>query len=197
MLRDAPRELDDMHKKQGCVLAEQHSWGAWFSIVQARPPSLNSKDWRRRWLSRLQALGEPAEAAWLRADVSDKEYWRIGSPKADDVKVPVFSIGCLRGGGYVDSIPELCASLDRRGINNADYDRALVARLSPRVGDGLRAAGGLSATGFGLGPRALWVLEAASPSAAAAALLGVFIIISQCRRVAFGSARPHGGARQT
>ena len=115
------RELDDMHKKQGCVLAEQHSWGTWFSIVQARPPLLNGDlaAWRRRWLSRLQALGEPAEASWLRADISNKDYWRIGSPKADDVKVPVFSIGCLRGGGYVDSIPELCASLDRRGINNA------------------------------------------------------------------------------
>ena len=61
----------------------------------------------------------PAEAAWLWADVSDKDYWRVGSPKADDVKVPVFSIGCLRGGGYVDSIPELCESLDRRGIAHA------------------------------------------------------------------------------
>ena len=99
------RELDDMHKKQNCVLAEQHSWGAWFSIVQARPPSLKG-DWRRKWLQRLESLSEPAEAAWLRADVSDTDYWRIGSPSADDVKV-VFSIGCLRGGGYVDSF-ELC-----------------------------------------------------------------------------------------
>ena len=115
------READDMHKKQGCVLAEQHSWGAWFSLVQTRPPTMDGdpEAWRRNWLKRLEAIEEPAEVSWLRADVDNAAYWRGGSPQADDIKVPVFSVGCLRGGGYVDSIPELSASLDRRGIAHA------------------------------------------------------------------------------
>ncbi|KAK7254537.1 phosphopantetheine binding protein [Aureococcus anophagefferens] len=114
------RERDDMHKRGGCVLSEQHSWGTWLGLVQAQPPGPPPADaaargaWKDAWRTRLDALPGPAEAQWL-----DDEDWAAGSPAADDVKVPVFAVGGFRAGGYADSIPELCASLARRGVAHA------------------------------------------------------------------------------
>ena len=88
------RFADDVHFKGGCLLNENHGWGAVMLSYSSRPadPALRP-DWRADWLARLEA--EPFLAPRWASHQSRDAYWRHGSVCEDwsAIKVPVLSVG--------------------------------------------------------------------------------------------------------
>jgi putative CocE/NonD family hydrolase len=89
------RYADDIHYMGGCLLNDNHWWGAIMMAYQARPadPLLFGDGWRANWLKRLNEM--PFwPATWMRHPTRD-EYWRHGSVCEDygAIQCPVMLIG--------------------------------------------------------------------------------------------------------
>ena len=70
------RYADDAHFMGGCIIADNMDWGGAFFAYAALPPdpAMVGKDWRRRWLERLEIV-KPFPALWLDHQRRD-DFWR-------------------------------------------------------------------------------------------------------------------------
>jgi predicted acyl esterase len=86
---------DDIHYKDGILLAENAGWGATAAAYMSRPadPGVVTKGWKEQWLARLNA-SEPWIHIWMRHPLRDA-YWKHGSigENPDDIKIPVLLVG--------------------------------------------------------------------------------------------------------
>ena len=113
------RYADDIHYMGGCLLNDNHWWGAIMLGFQARPadPQLFGAGWRDNWLKRLHEM--PFwPATWMRHQSRD-DYWRHGSI-CDDygaIQCPVMLVGGWAD-AYTNAIPRMLEHLKvpRRGI---------------------------------------------------------------------------------
>lgn len=102
------RYADDIHYKGGCLLNENLGWGAtmWSYSSRAPDPALRPDDWRKLWLTRLEA--EPfLPEVWLRHQRRD-DYWRHGSVCEDYTAI---TAATLAVGGWGDSYKNAVAAL--------------------------------------------------------------------------------------
>jgi len=113
------RYADDIHYMGGCLLNDNHWWGAIMLAYQSRPadPLLFGEGWRENWLKRLDEM--PFwPALWMRHPTRD-DYWRHGSICEDygAVQCPVMLIGGWAD-AYTNAIPRMLEHLTvpRRAI---------------------------------------------------------------------------------
>ena len=113
------RYADDIHYMGGCLLNDNHWWGAIMLGFQARPadPLLFGQGWRENWLKRLNEM--PFwPAAWMKHQVRDA-YWRHGSICEDygAIQCPVMLVGGWAD-AYTNAIPRMLEHLKvpRRAI---------------------------------------------------------------------------------
>ncbi|HET6619609.1 MAG TPA: CocE/NonD family hydrolase, partial [Dongiaceae bacterium] len=113
------RYADDIHYMGGCLLNDNHWWGAIMMAYQARPadPPLFGEGWRDNWLTRLNEM--PFwPATWMRHPTRD-EYWRHGSICEDygAIQCPVMLVGGWAD-AYTNAIPRMLEHLKapRRAI---------------------------------------------------------------------------------
>lgn len=113
------RYADDIHYIGGCLLNDNHWWGAIMLAYQARPgdPALLGEAWREQWKSRLAHM--PFwPALWLVHQKRD-DYWRHGSVCEDwsAIQCPVLAIGGWAD-AYTNAVPRLLEHLQvpRLGI---------------------------------------------------------------------------------
>jgi hypothetical protein len=113
------RYADDIHYMGGCLLNDNHWWGAIMLGYQARPadPRLFGEGWRDNWLKRLNEM--PFwPATWMRHQTRDA-YWRHGSICEDygAIRCPVMLIGGWAD-AYTNAIPRMLEHLTvpRRAI---------------------------------------------------------------------------------
>jgi putative CocE/NonD family hydrolase len=113
------RYADDIHYMGGCLLNDNHWWGATMMAYQARPadPLLFGEGWRDNWLKRLDDM--PFwPATWMRHPTRD-EYWRHGSICEDygAIQCPVMLVGGWAD-AYTNAIPRMLEHLKapRRAI---------------------------------------------------------------------------------
>ena len=113
------RYADDIHYMGGCLLNDNHWWGAIMLAYQSRPadPLLFGDGWRDNWLKRLDEM--PFwPALWMRHPTRD-DYWRHGSICEDygAVQCPVMLIGGWAD-AYTNAIPRMLEHLavPRRAI---------------------------------------------------------------------------------
>ena len=113
------RYADDIHYMGGCLLNDNHWWGAIMLGFQARPadPQLFGTGWRDNWLRRLNEM--PFwPAIWMKHQARDG-YWRHGSICEDygAIQCPVMLVGGWAD-AYTNAIPRMLEHLKvpRRGI---------------------------------------------------------------------------------
>lgn len=106
------RYTDDIHWMGGCLLNDNHWWGAIMLAYQSRPPTpaLVGDGWRAQWRERLAHLPF-FPALWMRHPRRDA-YWRHGSINEDfsAITVPVFAVGGWAD-AYTNAVPRLLAGL--------------------------------------------------------------------------------------
>ncbi len=106
------RYADDVHYMGGCLLNDNHWWGAIMLAYQGRPPDpeIMGEDWRRAWLDRLDHM--PFwPALWLKYQRRDA-YWRHGSICEDwsAIQCPVFAVGGWAD-AYTNAVPRMLEHL--------------------------------------------------------------------------------------
>ncbi|MEO0620069.1 MAG: CocE/NonD family hydrolase, partial [Pseudomonadota bacterium] len=106
------RFADDIHYSGGCLLNENHGWGATMLSYSSRPPdpALVGERWRDMWLERLE--NQPLLIdEWLSHQARDG-YWRHGSVCEDfsRIKAPTLAVGGW-GDAYSNAIPRLLEGL--------------------------------------------------------------------------------------
>jgi uncharacterized protein len=113
------RYADDIHYMGGCLLNDNHWWGAIMLGFQARPadPQLFGAGWRENWLMRLNEM--PFwPATWMKHQARDA-YWKHGSICEDyaAIQCPVMLIGGWAD-AYTNAIPRMLEHLKvpRRAI---------------------------------------------------------------------------------
>ncbi|WP_119303148.1 CocE/NonD family hydrolase [Dongia deserti] len=113
------RYADDIHYMGGCLLNDNHWWGAIMMGFQARPadPLLFGEGWRENWLKRLDEM--PFwPALWMKHPTRD-DYWRHGSICEDygAIQCPVMLVGGWAD-AYTNAIPRMLEHLKvpRRAI---------------------------------------------------------------------------------
>lgn len=113
------RYADDIHYMGGCLLNDNHWWGAIMMGFQARPadPLLFGEGWRDNWLKRLNEM--PFwPALWMQHPTRD-DYWRHGSICEDysAIQCPAMLIGGWAD-AYTNAIPRMLGHLKvaRRAI---------------------------------------------------------------------------------
>jgi hypothetical protein len=113
------RYADDIHYMGGCLLNDNHWWGAIMLGFQARPadPLLFGEGWRENWLKRLNDM--PFwPATWMRHPTRDA-YWRHGSICEDygAIECPVLLVGGWAD-AYTNAVPRMLEHLKvpRRAI---------------------------------------------------------------------------------
>ncbi|MGH6892418.1 MAG: CocE/NonD family hydrolase, partial [Dongiaceae bacterium] len=113
------RYADDIHYIGGCLLNDNHWWGAIMMAYQSRPadPALFGDGWRDNWLKRLEEMPFwPAQ--WMRHPTRD-DYWRHGSICEDygAIECPVMLVGGWAD-SYTNAIPRMLGNLaaSRRAI---------------------------------------------------------------------------------
>lgn len=113
------RYTDDIHYMGGCLLNDNHWWGAIMLGFQARPadPLLFGAGWRDNWLRRINEMPFwPAE--WMKHPTRDG-YWRHGSICEDygAIECPVMLIGGWAD-AYTNAVPRMLEHLKvpRRAI---------------------------------------------------------------------------------
>jgi putative CocE/NonD family hydrolase len=102
------RYADDIHYMGGCLLNDNHWWGAIMLAYQGRPgdPEILGEAWREQWLARLAHM--PFwPALWLEHQSRDG-YWQHGSICEDwsAIQCPVLAIG-----GWADAYTNAVARL--------------------------------------------------------------------------------------
>jgi hypothetical protein len=106
------RYADDIHWMGGCLLNDNHWWGAIMLAYQCRPPDpvLFGAGWREEWSKRIAHLPF-FPALWAAHPLRDA-YWRQGSICEDfsAVAVPVFAVGGWAD-AYTNAVPRLLAGL--------------------------------------------------------------------------------------
>jgi uncharacterized protein len=114
------RYADDVHFMGGCLLTDGFFWGSAFYHFMTRPsdPEIAGKDWREKWLARLEHWEPPASHIWMRHQRRD-DYWRHGSicENYADIECAVYAVGGWED-GYSNAVPRLLANLDcpRKGL---------------------------------------------------------------------------------
>jgi uncharacterized protein len=113
------RYADDVHYMGGCLLNDNHWWGAIMMAYQSRPadPELFGAGWRDNWIKRLKEM--PFwPALWMAHPMRDA-YWRHGSicEDYDAIQVPVLAVGGWAD-AYTNAVPRMLEHLrvPRRGI---------------------------------------------------------------------------------
>ncbi|MFO1147239.1 MAG: CocE/NonD family hydrolase [Alsobacter sp.] len=106
------RYADDIHYMGGCLLNDNHWWGAIMLAYQARPgdPEILGEAWREQWKARLAHM--PFwPALWLAHQRRDA-YWKHGSVCEDwsAIQCPVLAVGGWAD-AYTNAIPRLLEHL--------------------------------------------------------------------------------------
>jgi uncharacterized protein len=106
------RYADDIHYMGGCLLNDNHWWGAIMLAYQARPgdPAILGPAWREQWKARLAHM--PFwPALWLEHQRRDA-YWQHGSVCEDwsAIECPVLAIGGWAD-AYTNAVPRLLENL--------------------------------------------------------------------------------------
>lgn len=106
------RYADDIHYMGGCLLNDNHWWGAIMLAYQARPldPEIVGDAWRADWLKRLDAM--PLwPGLWMEHPLRD-DYWRHGSvcEGFSAIECPVLAIGGWAD-SYTNAVPRLLEGL--------------------------------------------------------------------------------------
>ncbi len=113
------RYADDVHFMGGCLLNDNHWWGAIMLAYQARPPDpeIVGPRWREMWRERLEHL--PFFPALWASHPTRDAYWRQGSVCEDFAAIacPVLAVGGWAD-AYSNAVPRLLAGLSvpRLGI---------------------------------------------------------------------------------
>jgi putative CocE/NonD family hydrolase len=111
------RYADDIHWMGGCLLNDNHWWGAIMLAYQCRPPdpALFGEGWRDEWAKRIAHLPF-FPAIWARRPLRD-DYWKQGSVCEDfsAITVPVFAVGGWAD-AYTNAVPRLLAGLKGKRI---------------------------------------------------------------------------------
>lgn len=106
------RYTDDIHWMGGCLLNDNHWWGAIMLAYQSRPPTpeLVGVGWRDIWRARLEHL--PFFPALWAAHPRRDAYWKHGSINEDfdAIEVPVFALGGWAD-AYANAVPRLLEGL--------------------------------------------------------------------------------------
>lgn len=89
------RYEDDIHYKDGILLAENPGWGATAAAYMSRPadPAIVTENWEEHWKKRLEA-GRPWIHTWMDHPLKD-EYWEHGSvaETPDAIQIPTLLVG--------------------------------------------------------------------------------------------------------
>jgi uncharacterized protein len=106
------RYRDDIHWMGGCLLNDNHWWGAIMLAYQCRPPdpAVFGDGWRDAWAARIAHLPF-FPALWASHPLRDA-YWKQGSVCEDfaAINVPVFAVGGWAD-AYTNAVPRLLAGL--------------------------------------------------------------------------------------
>jgi putative CocE/NonD family hydrolase len=106
------RYADDIHWMGGCLLNDNHWWGAIMLAYQSRPPDpeLVGERWRDMWRRRMEHL--PFFPAIWAARPRRDAYWEQGSICEDfsAVACPVLAVGGWAD-AYTNAVPRLLAGL--------------------------------------------------------------------------------------
>ncbi|MCP3687989.1 MAG: CocE/NonD family hydrolase, partial [Gammaproteobacteria bacterium] len=109
------RYNDDIHYKNGCLLASNFNWSAVMLCYASRPPdpALVGERWKDMWLHRLNTQPFPLES-WLQHQHKD-EYWKHGSISEDysAVKIPALVISGWAD-GYHNAPPAAVRNLQTK-----------------------------------------------------------------------------------
>ena len=106
------RYRDDIHYMGGCLLNDNHWWGALMMAFQGRPPDPEhfGPGWRDEWLNRVRSM--PFwPALWMHHPTRD-DYWRHGSICEDwsAIRCPVYLVGGWAD-AYTSAIPRMLENL--------------------------------------------------------------------------------------
>ncbi|HUG61280.1 MAG TPA: CocE/NonD family hydrolase [Methylomirabilota bacterium] len=106
------RYADDIHFMGGCLLNDNHWWGAIMLAYQSRPPDpeIVGERWRSMWRERMEHL--PFFPAIWAARPRRDAYWAQGSICEDFAAVtcPVMAVGGWAD-AYTNAVPRLLAGL--------------------------------------------------------------------------------------
>jgi putative CocE/NonD family hydrolase len=106
------RYADDIHWMGGCLLNDNHWWGAIMLAYQSRPPdpALVGERWRAMWRERMDHLPF-FPALWASRPRRDA-YWAQGSVCEDfsAIACPVLAVGGWAD-AYTNAVPRLLAGL--------------------------------------------------------------------------------------
>jgi uncharacterized protein len=106
------RYADDIHWMGGCLLNDNHWWGAIMLAYQSRPPdpAIVGERWRDMWRERVEHL--PFFPAIWASHPRRGAYWRQGSVCEDfsAISCPVMAIGGWAD-AYTNAVPRLLEGL--------------------------------------------------------------------------------------
>jgi putative CocE/NonD family hydrolase len=106
------RYTDDIHWMGGCLLNDNHWWGAIMLAYQSRPPdpAIVGERWRDMWRERMEHLPF-FPALWASRPRRDA-YWKQGSICEDFAAIacPVLAVGGWAD-AYTNAVPRLLAGL--------------------------------------------------------------------------------------
>jgi putative CocE/NonD family hydrolase len=114
------RYADDVHWMGGSLLTDGFFWGSAFYHFMTGPsdPEIAGKNWRDRWMERLESWEPPASHIWMQHQRRD-DYWRHGSicENYADIECAVYAVGGWED-GYSNAVPRLLANLEcpRKGL---------------------------------------------------------------------------------
>ncbi|MEL7543923.1 MAG: CocE/NonD family hydrolase [Pseudomonadota bacterium] len=106
------RFADDIHYSGGCLLNENHGWGATMLSYSSRPPdpALVGERWRKMWLNRLEQQPLLIDE-WLTHQTRDA-YWQHGSVCEDFSRITAATLAIGGwGDAYSNAIPRLLEGL--------------------------------------------------------------------------------------